>query len=316
MGSSSKKGSPAPAPDYQALAAAQGTADKNAAQYNTNANRVNQVGPNGSVTWSMRPGANPNNPQAGDYTQTTSLSAAQQGLQNSSDRISQQYANTAEQGLGRVQAGLGKDFDTSGYAPMQNSINAQGLPELGGDYEASRKAVEDAYMARASKSLDQNQSATENKLLNSGIEKGSEAWNREMQNLNEQRNDAQSQAILAGGQEQSRLHGLAASDRGQLYGEATNNAQFGNQARSQGIEEGAYLRSLPLNEVNALRSGAQVTSPQFSQYYTGGSTQASPIFDAGVAQGNYATQANASRQSGNNALLGGLTTLGAAWLGS
>jgi hypothetical protein len=444
MGGSLGKSSAPPAPDYAGLAAQQGAQSQQAAQYNTAANRVNQTGPNGSVTWSTREGADPNNPQAGDFTQTTSLSPEQQGLYDSSNRISQQFANTAENQLGRINNTMGQDFDTSGLpqlqggqqgqfnaqpgvpnqsltassnpvgsvdpmtgqsqrapnaGPIQGQVNAGNLPQLGGDYEGSRRAVEQAMMSRMQPQLDQNQSATENRLLNSGIERGTEAWNREMTNLNNQRNDAQMQAVLAGGQEQSRLHGMAASDRGQLYGEGVtsgnfansaqnqgftqglasagfnndttnqdfsrnlqsgtfaNNAadsdfqrqaqaatfgnqaqgqqfaqqsgadaarnawaaqqsQFGNQARQQGIQEQSYLRSLPLNEINALRSGAQVSSPQFSSYYTGGQAQPAPVFDAGVAAGNYATQAGAQRQSGNNALLGGLASLGSAWLGS
>src|SRR5688572_28674631 len=113
-----KGGKAPPPPDYAALAQQQGLADKAAAQYNTNANRVNQVGPQGSITWSMRPGADPNNPQAGDYQQTTSLSPEQQALYNSQNRISQQYANTAEQGLGRVSESLGKPLDTSGLPAL------------------------------------------------------------------------------------------------------------------------------------------------------------------------------------------------------
>jgi hypothetical protein len=90
------------------------------------------------------------------------------------------------------------------------------------------------------------------------------------------------------------------------------NANFNNQNRQQSIQEQAYLRSLPLNEANALRSGGQVQGPQFSSYYTGGQSQAAPMFDAAVAQGNYDMQAAAQQQSGFNALLGGLASLGGA----
>lgn len=416
MGSSLGKSSAAPAPDYADLAAQQGAASQQAAQYNTAANRVNQTGPDGSITWSSRPGADPNNPQAGDWTQTTSLSPQQQQLYNSQNRISQQFANTAEGSLGRISGTMSQDFNPQGLpalqgaqqgqftaqagapnssvdsrngnmsqapqaGPVQGQVNAGNLPALGGDYEASRNAVTQALMARAQPGLDQNQSATENRLKNQGIEQGSEAWNREMQNLGQQRNDAQSQAILAGGQEQSRLAGLAQADRSQLYGEGVTSgnfanqaqnqqytqglagsqfnadqnqaaysrdlgsatfgnqaqgqnfaqaqsndaarntfnaqqAQFGNQARSQGFQEQLTQRQLPINEINALRGGSQVSQPQFSSYYTGGSTQAAPVFDAGVAAGNYATQAGAQNQSGKNALLGGLASLGSAWIGS
>lgn len=47
-----------------------------------------------------------------------------------------------------------------------------------------------------------------------------------------------------------------------------------NAARQQALQEQAYLRNLPLNELNALRTGAQVTNPSFQnapqQQYTPG----------------------------------------------
>lgn len=372
MGSSLGKPKTPAAPDYGALAQQQGQANLQAQQQNTAANRVNQVGPGGSVTWAMRPGADPNNPQAGDWTQTTALSPEQQALYNSENRISQQFANMGESQLGRVNSTLGQEFDTSGLpalqggvdprtgqaqrsptaGPVQGQIQTGQLPQLGGDYESSRQAVVDAMMSRSAPELDRQQAARENQLMNSGIERGSEAWTREMDAFGRQRNDLQMQAQLAGGQEQSRLHGMAASDRGQLFGEGVtsgnfaNTAQnqqftqglasagfnndilgqefgrdlsaatFGNQARGQGMQEQSYLRNLPLNEVNALRSGAQVQSPTFSPYYTSNAPQAAPIFDAGMAQGNYNLQAAGNQQSGYNSLLGGLARLGSAWIGS
>lgn len=338
-----KSSDPPPAPDFGGLAQQQGQANQQAAITNANLNRVNQVGPGGSVSWTIRPGADPNNPQAGDWTQTTSLDPTQQGLYDSSNRLSQQYANTAEMGMGRLGRTMGQDFNPQGLqqlqgapqaGPVQGQVQTGQLPELGGDYEASRKAVVDAMLSRTQPQMEQNRSAAENRLLNSGIEKGSEAWNREMANLGQQENDMRMQAELAGGAEQSRLRGLAAGERGQLYGEGLSSgnfantaqnqaftqglagAQFGNQARAQGFQEQLTQRQLPLNEMNALRSGAQVQTPQFSSYYTGANTQAAPIFDAGLAQGNYNTQAYGTRQSGQNALLGGLANMGAVWLGS
>ena len=55
---------------------------------------------------------------------------------------------------------------------------------------------------------------------------------------------------------------------------------------SAGDANETYLRSLPLNEINALRTGSQVQGPQFGQYYTN-NANAAPIMDAGIAQGNY-----------------------------
>lgn len=334
------KSSAPPPPDYAAAAKAEGEASKEAAIFNTGANRVNQVGPDGSVTWSLRPGADPMNPQAGDYIQTTRLSGAQQGIYDSGNRITQDFLNTAEQGLGRVQEGFGSAFDTSGLPGLQSAPGVQlsmraGVPRTGlstNDYSADKQRVVDAMMSRVNPQFDEARSAAENRLLNSGIEKGTEAWNREMTRLDQGLTDARMQAELAGGQEQSRLAGLdlqnaqfANQAQGQTFAQQGQydqllnallgrNAEFNNAARTQGIEEQAYLRSLPLNEVNALRTGSQVSSPQFQSYYTGGQAQGAPMFDAATAQGNYNMQAHQQRQGGMNALLGGLANMGAAWL--
>lgn len=375
------------------MAQAQGQANLDASKYNNRVNRVNQVTPYGSQTWSSTPqfdeagynaalnawnaagGKKSDQPMPNreafaweNWTQTQNLAPEQQRLLDSSNRVSQNLADTAESGLGRVSQAMSTPFDTSKLPAMQTlggglaraqtgvpnqQVGYNGLPVSqvngGQGYEASRKAVEDALMSRTQPQLDQARQARENALLNSGIERGSEAWNREQANLSQGENDARMQAILAGGQEQSRLAGLdlqagqfanstASQDlanqisrgtfgnqaQGQQFSQqmsldqlvnalSQQQASFNNQARQQGIQEQAYLRNLPLNELNALRSGAQVTSPQFGSYYTN-NTQAAPIMDAGIAQENYNMQAAQQAQSGSNALMGGLANLGSAFI--
>jgi hypothetical protein len=188
------------------------------------------------------------------------------------------------------------------------------LPSLDYGTQDSRSRVEQALLSRINPDLNRQQDQLDNRLLNSGIERGSDAWNREQELMGRQRNDAVNQAIVAGGAEESRLAGLQSGQRGQLFGENQAITGQGNQARQQSIQEQAYLRSLPLNEINALRTGAQVQSPQFQSYYTGGSAQAAPLLDAGLAQGNYDTNAYNANMQGYNALLGGLSNLGGAYV--
>jgi Chaperone of endosialidase len=49
----------------------------------------------------------------------------------------------------------------------------------------------------------------------------------------------------------------------QLYGNQFTAADLANRARQQGFSELAYMRNEPLNTLNAVRSGAQVQSPNF-----------------------------------------------------
>lgn len=125
-----------PAPDYEAAAIAQGQANRETAQYNTGANRVNQYGPQGSTTWTMRPGADPNNPQPGDYIQTTALSPEQQRQYDESNRITEALLGTAGRQLQRVDQTFNSPVDLSGLPgwrtsgqtgaqPMQNATSPQ-----------------------------------------------------------------------------------------------------------------------------------------------------------------------------------------------
>lgn len=343
------KDSPPPPPDPATTAAAQGALNKETALFNTNLNRANQYGPDGSVEWTLRPGADPNNPQPGDYTQTTSLSPEQQALKAGQNALSQNLMGVAGDSINRVGDMMGSQFDMSGvhdlqYAPgvVQNAraglpnstISTQGLQGLNSGTEAGRDQVIQAIMSRNQPDLDRARHAEEQKLLQSGMERGTEGWQTSQDQLGRNENDAHMAAILAGGQEQSRLAGLESSIRGQQFGERGQVAGFENQTadknfsqqntldtqlnallgrnvglnndtRQQAISQEAYLRSLPLNEINALRTGSQVSAPQFGSYYTGGNAGAADLMGAtdSAYKANQANTASGNAQSAENAAM-------------
>jgi hypothetical protein len=70
-------------------------------------------------------------------------------------------------------------------------------------------------------------------------------------------------------------------------------------------------RGFSLNEINALLSGGQVNAPQMPNFSQAGAAQSAPIYDAGVAQGNY-DQA----QNPMNGLMGLAGSLGGSALGN
>lgn len=373
------KPSAPPPPDYIGLAQQQASDSKDAAQYNAQLNRVNQYTPYGSLTYQAP--QNPNDPNA-TWGQTLTLDPTQQNLLNQQNSLSTAYGNIAQQGLSAVGQGLGTPFDTSKLpgmtgsigtgqnaqtanfgagttlqqaGPINDTLNTGGVGAVPSADDATRQKIQDALFSRLTPQFQQQEGDLKSQLLNSGIEMGSDAYNRAQQAQGQKENDASQQAVLGAGQEMATQQGLQAQLQQQQYnqalqtgqfgqqaqaqnasntnaynqallgGLATNNAgqgqdfsqslsagQFGNQARQQSVQEQAYLRSLPLNEVNALRTGSQVTSPQFGSYYQGSSAQAPQLLDAGIAQGNYNAQAGSANQSGFNALLGGLGQLGAA----
>lgn len=275
-----------PAPDYAGLAQQQGTENRDSAYFNTTLNRANQYTPYGSLTWETRAGANPNDPQAGDWTQRMTLAPEQQRLLDSQNRVSQNLADTAEAGLNRVGAAMATPFDMSRFGDPQVQAN-----------DESRRRVEEAMMSRLQPQFDRDNQALRTRLAQSGITVGSQAYNDEMARADRGLTDARMQAVLAGGQEESRQ------------------TQLSQMLRQAGIQEQAWMRQLPLNELNALRTGAQVQGPKFDNYYTGGNAAAAPVMDAGIAQGNYDMAMAQQQQGGWNALLGGLGQMGAAYLG-
>lgn len=119
-----------PAPDYAAAAAAQGTANLEAAQYTAAINRPTQTDSNGTQSWTLKPGADPKNPQPGDWQVTTALNPQQQALKDQQDRLSAQYGDLASGALGTIGSTMNTKFDTSGL-PQASALSANGLNAYG-----------------------------------------------------------------------------------------------------------------------------------------------------------------------------------------
>lgn len=290
-------------PDLVGAAQQQGTANLEAARTQTQLNRPNQNTPWGSQTWSQGP-----NDQ---WTSNITLDPTQQGLLDSSNRISQNLANVGEAGLGRVGQAQSQPFNTAGLNPLSGAPQVGTIPGTN-DFSADRQKYEDAIMSRNNVDFDRQQESLNQTLANQGVTPGSDAYNRAYDQLNRAKVDARNQATLAGGQEQSRMFGLGSQAEAQRFGEQTSANQFGNQARQQGIQEQSYLRNLPLNELNALRTGSQVNAPQFAQYNNAGTVAPAPIFGAAQAQYGAANNAYGQQTGIYNNTLGGLFNLGGA----
>jgi hypothetical protein len=85
--------------------------------------------------------------------------------------------------------------------------------------------------------------------------------------------------------------------------------------RASALQEQAYVQDRPLNLVNALRSGAQVQSPQFQSYYNQGQTGGADYSGAANQQysadiSNYNAQSAASPMNGLFSLGGTVLGLG------
>lgn len=277
------------ASDYQAAAAATGQANIEAARQATKANRVNQYTPYGNLTYT----------DLGNdrWRSDMSLSPSQQSLLDQQTSTSLGLGNTMNRALGYTQDALNSPFDKSD------------LPTIGVTPDvAGREAVTAALLERQQPTFDRNRQQKENSLLVTGHNPGGEAWKAAQDDLSRAENDARLAAIGAGGAEQSRLFGL------------------GSSARQNALQEKSFLRNEPLNTLNAVRTGAQVTMPTFQNVPQQSTTQGANYLGAQSAFGSnqmqnagnaYSSQLAAynASQANNNNMMSGLFGLGSAALG-
>lgn len=283
------------APDYNALAVQQGAQDRQTAQFNTGLNRVTQQGPTSTTSWSLRPGADPNNIQPGDYIQNTALSGDQQALLDQREQLGLQAG-------GMVQLGAPS---TAGLAALRGGVapTTQATP---GGYEGARSSVEQALLARMEPGLAQNEERVYNRLAQAGHDVGSEGYAREANRLDRARTDAQIEAILAGGQEQSRLAGLDMAQQGQAFQQGLSTNEADRMARMQGLTERMQLNQMPLDQLSQIYDlglaggGAPANYPDF---FGGGQAQTPDTL--GAAQAGYGSQMQsaAQRQANTNATI-------------
>jgi hypothetical protein len=282
------------APDPKETASAQTGTNIGTAIANGYIGNINQVTPDGSLTYKTTGTQKWTDPTSGkvyDIPTTTaiqSLSKTQQKLKNKNDVTQSNLANTAMQQSKRLGGLLNEPFSLDGLpaagdasklglpqyqqfsggpqlqtsvgdaGPIQRQIADAGQVQTGladagditksynSDFSADRQKVEDALLSRINPQLSNDRAALEQKLANQGLMPGSEAFNRAVDESSRASNDARYGAILAGGQEQSRLVGLEAqraqfqnSAQQQLYDQIMGKGTFANSAQQQQFGQNA-----------------------------------------------------------------------------
>lgn len=309
-------GSAPPPPDYASAARATAQGNLEATRAASAANRVNQYTPYGSLIYrqeapqqqfsesaynqalqnyntsrkvweeSGQLGDAPSAPRYQDFltvqgspddnwSVTQTLSPEQQQLLD--------YQNQTSMGLGEL-TGTGLDY-VKGM--MANPFSTQNLVNTGFD---PGQSYQDAYMERLRPQIEQGREAFDVKMANQGIPVGSEAYNR---------------AMMAQGQKENDL----------LLGATTQGFGTGLQARQQGFNEAAYQRNEPLNTLNAVRTGAQVTNPSYVSVPQQATAQGADIL--GATQMGYNAQlgaANAQNAASSNMTSGLMGLAGAGMM--
>lgn len=137
------------------------------------------------------------------------------------------------------------------------------------DFEKSRRRVEEALFSRLEPKIADDREALISRLANQGITQGSEAYRGAFDDFQHGVTDARMQALLAGGQEQSRLFGMDVT-QGQFYNQAQaqRNAQLAAEAAfhnaAQGQQFGQNQAEVAFsNQAQAQRNAQNAAEAQF-----------------------------------------------------
>ncbi len=263
------KGKAPKTPDPYKVAGAQTKSNIETAQTQTELNRFNQETPFGTVSWAQDPD-NPNkytssvnyDPQTQRIIDTTKSGI--EGLTGNAYQVLGQplpwmpgtkdidnYLPTIKDSLKGVSSLVDPSLTAAGEANnyMRGAIananqaiatpfNFNSAPAMPVADEATRQAIANALYGQSASRLDpkynQASSNLESKLAAQGITVGSEAHNREVDNLARDRNDAYQTAMNA-----SQLSSLDAMNN--LFG-------MGMSARKQGVDEIQAMRDQALKE--------------------------------------------------------------------
>lgn len=381
-----KKSDPPAPPDPQETAAAQTGQNVGTAIANTMMGQVDQVGPDGSLTYDQTGSFQWRDPNSGQYytiprfTATTTLSEDAQQLRDLDNQSNIALGQLGLNAANRADDWLGDDFSLDGITPRADrtgmgpveygagpdapalALDSRGLPSLATGYEndfsGKQQEYEDMLFSRLDEQRGKDMEALRSQLRNQGIVEGSEMYSRAMEDFDRSVDDRRLAAMSAGLDFTERMTGMSRDEaafgnqaESLLFGMGSdqlaynnNIAQqgFGNEmaltdradrnananfneariladdqdrARASELDEQAWLRSRPINEIAALMSGSQVQTPNFAM----AQPYAMPTTDiAGITQQGYNNQLGAwnAEQQRNQATMGGLFGLGGAALGS
>lgn len=274
-----KSSSAPPPPDYVGAAETQAGASRDITEQQTWANRPDQYNPWGSVEWDNQQVWDPATEQyLNKWSQTTNLDPqAQWALDNQMylqgarselggdlmDRAQQEYGEEMDWGQFGDWTGIERP-DAGGALDIQGAIDTGGMqgvdvgqytPEqiqrqLGQTPEEIRNRAEQSIYDRSTSRLDpqwqQTEDDTRSRLMAQGLRPGDAAFDREMENMGRQKQDAyqtaMTESIMGGGQEGQRQ-----------YEQMLGSGNFANQASQQALQQQLGIGSQQFQEQTAER---------------------------------------------------------------
>ena len=260
-------------PNPIATAAAQTGTNVSTAVANANLGNVNQVTPQGNLTYNQTDTFNWTDPATGQtfsipkFTATQTLSPTGQATFDQSQqaqynlsalgaeqaaRLRQQFGTslgdslTGAPAFGDVSTLSGApqaqtEFGTAGDAStaFAASPDTQLGYEHGEDFSADRQRIEEGLLGRINPSLAIERNKYEQQLADQGIVYGSPAYENAMRNYAMQANDARFAAIAQGGAEQQRLSDIA-RQAGEFHNQAAQQAYYRRAKFNGAARTGSY----------------------------------------------------------------------------
>jgi hypothetical protein len=329
-----------PAPDYAAAARATAQGNLEATRAATQANRINQYTPYGTLTYSQTPTGEYDydayNKALADYNKAlSSYNSTSQSRVLSDQSLADRLRSGALSGnfSWRTQSsGVGGQSPVAPnlenfmkYNPDSGWSQTMTLtPEAQAALD-QQLALNTKYGEVANIGFDKAREIFENPQLDTSmlpdraINVGQTAQEAILSRLNPQlqtqeealRTRLANQGITLGSDAYNREMNLQGQRANDLQMQAALQGINLDQAnRSAALQEQAYLQDRPLNLINALRSGNQVQAPQFQQFAQQATTAGPNLL--GAAQAQYGAQMDAynAQQAQTGALMSGLFGLG------
>ena len=244
------------APDPAQTAAAQGAWDLTTSQANSITNNANVVNPYGSTKYSVAGyetviGPNGQQIQVPRYTQTQTLSKAGQQQFDDRNALISQLFGKAKSG----QPGYGVATLDTGYLRPDEATMA-----------TNRQNVERAVMDRASPLLEQSRNSEVARLAAMGLAPGTEKYGRVSDQFEKSKNDLAMAAVMAGGEEQSRLLDLYNKGTAMSNEAKTTQTNLNMNARQSLIAElmGMLTGQMPGAQAQTGYQGFGMQSPDYT----------------------------------------------------
>ena len=217
----------------------------------------------------------------------------------------------------RQQAILGAGAEAQRQFGMDLQARQQGVGEraqmFGAGTQAQQQAIqEQMQQQQADIAARQQGFGEQERMFGAGTTAQQQAINQQLQQFTAGQ-AARGQAMT----EQEKMFAASTAQRQQQINEQMQQYGLSGEERRQQIAEALALRQTPLNEINALQSGSQVSNPfAMPGYAQNAQIQAAPLYQATADLGGYNTDIYNTQAAQSSGMTSGLMGLGGAALGA